>query len=577
MPRLPSSGDVQTVPPRVTSDPGVSVPAQAFESPLGAAAQEFVPAVETFAKVAKRQEDRRDAVDRSSRINQYTRDAELELRRLNTEADLSDESVLSSYGSFLSERRQKLIEEHGGSEDSRATLLMRLGDVESEAVGKAAGLSTSIGRKKVTTTFNNALSPLVQSAAQQPTLENMDKLFLGLETQIGDIQAALDPNEEEDFRTAGREQIVRSAVDTLIARGRIETAEGLLTEGNLIQHLPPDAQREVRRKIETVRFAKDEVLRKMSQAEAVLGRPLKDKERLQLLGFTNQDTELVEVGDLNSPTGTRFVPKSMAVGKPGKPNVPSGFQLTRDPRDPNAIRLQPIPGSAEDVKRKQEARRLVEQQKTTARQARVVVRDIDRSLSIIDNAFLGTGAGPIAGTVGRFNPASSVFQLNLQLESIKSRITFDTLQQLRAISPTGGALGQVSDREGALLGSALGSLDVRQDEEILKENLNQIRDLFLDAWFGTPEEHQAAIDEGRMTPEQAAQLQKERESVKFDAIGKAIDAMDKQTEALQIDEDDIMAMTREQVLSMPDNQLDEIEGNPKLKTAMEKRLKELSM
>src|SRR5688572_24929289 len=110
MPRLPSARDVTTISPRIASDPGVKAPAGTFESPLGVAAEELKPAVDVLAQVALKQENRRDTVDRSSRINQYAREADLELRRLNTEADLSDEKVLSGYGSFLAERRQKLIE-----------------------------------------------------------------------------------------------------------------------------------------------------------------------------------------------------------------------------------------------------------------------------------------------------------------------------------------------------------------------------------------------------------------------------------------------------------------------------------
>lgn len=64
MPILPSSADVQTVSPRVARDPGVRVPKveapeQAFDSPVGIAAQELAPALDTLGKVAKQQEDRR--------------------------------------------------------------------------------------------------------------------------------------------------------------------------------------------------------------------------------------------------------------------------------------------------------------------------------------------------------------------------------------------------------------------------------------------------------------------------------------------------------------------------------------
>jgi hypothetical protein len=47
---------------------------------------------------------------------------------------------------------------------------------------------------------------------------------------------------------------------------------------------------------------------------------------------------------------------------------------------------------------------------------------------------------------------------------------------MRAASKTGGALGQVSDREGALLQSSLGALDIGQSPTQFKAQLKKIKD-----------------------------------------------------------------------------------------------------
>lgn len=581
MPKLPSARDVSPVSPRVAADPGVRAPAQAFESPLQIASQEFQPAAEAFAKVALQQENRRDTVDRSSRINQFSREADAELRRLNTEADLSDEEVLRQFGSFLSEKRSKLIEDHRGSKDSAANLTLRLQDVESDAIGRASAISTKIGREKVVKTFGDALSPLVLKASQDPKLENIDQLFTGLETQISDIRAALDPTEEENFRQTGRQQIVLSAVDTLIARGRVETAESMLRDGKLSQFLPPDTQRDMNRRIESVRFAREETLRKIAQAEAVVGRPLSDKERLGIIGLGGED-KLIEVGDPTSPTGSRLIRESEALGKPGKPrsplvnieqpqigSIPPGFQVVRDPKNTNVMRMEPIPGGPAEAEINAASQKKVEQQRQLSRQSKIVVRDIDRAMSIIDSAMLGSAAGGVAGSLS-FVPGTPAFKLERQLDSIKARVSFDSLQQMRAASPTGGALGSVAVKELDLLTSTLGSLDVRQDDEILRENLGQIRELYLDAWFGTPDEHKAAIDDGRMTPAQSKRLMEERKKVGFDAIGRSLDAEEKQDD---LDADDILAMSLDQITALSDEQIDKL--NAKQQKALDKRLKEL--
>ncbi len=267
MPRLPSSADVPTVSPRVATDPGVEAPAQAFESPLGIAAEELKPVIDKFAEVKLKQDNRRDTVDRSSRINQYNSEADEELRRLNTEEDLSREDILGKYGEFLSQRLQASVGEHGGSEDSRAKLTIRLQDVEAAATGRAAGISAKIGRDKVKATFNESLTPLAIRASQNPSLENIDQIFLDFETQLDDLRDAFDPAEEDELRRSGREQLVLSAIEPLITRGRVETAEGLLIEGGLFQSLSAATQRNIRRRIDTVRFNRDETLKDLTERE----------------------------------------------------------------------------------------------------------------------------------------------------------------------------------------------------------------------------------------------------------------------------------------------------------------------
>ena len=587
MPRLPSSIDVDTVSPRVAADPGVSAPVGAFQSPIGIAAGELAPGFEKLAEVAQRQENRRDTVDRASRINQYNLEADDDFRKRSTEQDFSDEKVLNEYATSLGKRRQELLKEHTGSPDSQANLAIRLQDIESSALGRAAAYSTSLGREKVLTTFDRTLSPVVNRATLNPTRQGVDAALVELETTIGDLKGALDPKDEETLRNMGREHIALGSLNSLIVNGRIETAEALLNEGKLVDMLGPQSVREVNQRINTVRATRDETLRKISQMETVLGRRLNEPERLQVLGLGKTE-ELVEIHDPSSPSGIRLVPRSQASGKPGVPkrplveqttvgSIPAGYQLTRDPTNQNTMRMEPIPGGPADTESKARQIQQREQQRLTARQSKLVVRDVDRSLSLIEESII-PAAGAVAGSLAA--PGTSAFQLQRQMDSIKARIGFDQLQAMRAASPTGGALGQISERENVLLQSVLGSLDIRQDPEILKENLRQVREIYLNAWFGTPEEHQAAIDEGRMTPQQAKSLQKERETVGFDAIGRALDPQpekgakaEKGKTELVSDElttDEIMAMgiqelSRLDLKGLSDDQI----------TAVEKRFAEL--
>jgi hypothetical protein len=67
------------------------------------------------------------------------------------------------------------------------------------------------------------------------------------------------------------------------------------------------------------------------------------------------------------------------------------------------------------------------------------------------------------------------------LESLKSNVAFNELQEMRNASKTGGALGQVSDKENAMLAAALGSLDQGQSPEQLSKTLDNIVGI-LDRW-----------------------------------------------------------------------------------------------
>lgn len=73
-------------------------------------------------------------------------------------------------------------------------------------------------------------------------------------------------------------------------------------------------------------------------------------------------------------------------------------------------------------------------------------------------------------------PASDARAFKADIDTLKANITFGELTAMREASKTGGALGQVSDRENALLGAALGSLDVGQSKAEFLNNLTQIED-----------------------------------------------------------------------------------------------------
>ena len=100
---------------------------------------------------------------------------------------------------------------------------------------------------------------------------------------------------------------------------------------------------------------------------------------------------------------------------------------------------------------------------------------IDDALNIMnDDSFRLPVAGFAATTASEIGGTDAA-NLRQAISTIQSSIGFDRLQKMRDDSPTGGALGQVSERELSLLNDSLGSLSQMQSEEQLRTNLGRVR------------------------------------------------------------------------------------------------------
>lgn len=85
----------------------------------------------------------------------------------------------------------------------------------------------------------------------------------------------------------------------------------------------------------------------------------------------------------------------------------------------------------------------------------------------ISSGFLGGSTSAIPGSPSK--------NLQSTIATIKSNLAFTELAKMRASSPTGGALGQISDKEEELLSSTVANLDVGQSPTQLRANLQQVQ------------------------------------------------------------------------------------------------------
>lgn len=82
------------------------------------------------------------------------------------------------------------------------------------------------------------------------------------------------------------------------------------------------------------------------------------------------------------------------------------------------------------------------------------------------------------GLVGGFLrkvPGTPAYQLDSDVDTLKARSAFGELQSMRNSSPTGGALGAISEGELKLLQAASANLDTGQGERQFDKNLGRLR------------------------------------------------------------------------------------------------------
>ena len=161
---------------------------------------------------------------------------------------------------------------------------------------------------------------------------------------------------------------------------------------------------------------------------------------------------------------TRFQAAQMLSGLGGQ--LPPGFGQTQTPGE----KVQQEGAARTSVDRAAAAPQAFSGLQDQARATDLVISAIDKALPLIGpwTAGMGANLAPISGT-----PAHD---LQAVLDTIKGNITIDALQKMRQNSPTGGALGNVSNQENNTLASLLGSLDAGQSPAQLKASLSQIRD-----------------------------------------------------------------------------------------------------
>ena len=181
-----------------------------------------------------------------------------------------------------------------------------------------------------------------------------------------------------------------------------------------------------------------------------------------------------------APTGTAM-PSADAL-RFGNTAIPAPVPGMTAPAAAAAAAASPAvnPFAGVTPEQKAEATARVAKQKLLPK-ARATVRVLEDKTQIVEDAINeaialadATTTG-IAGSAFSSIPGTPAFRLKTILDTVRANVGFEALSEMRQNSPTGGALGNVSDMENKLLQATIAAMEQGLDATSLKANLEKVR------------------------------------------------------------------------------------------------------
>lgn len=288
---------------------------------------------------------------------------------------------------------------------------------------------------------------LQQAMAQQQETQQTQQLkgLLGQKLQSGDMEGAkgiLMQMKPELFA----QSLVPKAPEYKDLGGSI----GIIQDGKLIGSIPKSATPDA-----TLRETGESTRHATPSGSSVLGAETtrRGQDMTHALGRANLGVSQANLG----LSRERF---QYEQGQGGK--APTGYRFT--PQNT----LEAIPGGPADIKAGAEGAKAEMRQQVLSDQADNVISTIGQAKNLV--GWTTAGAGGVLANL----PMTDARTLAGHVETIKSNLGFDRLQQMRDMSPTGGALGQVAVQELNALRSTVASLDQLQKPSDVAKALDKI-------------------------------------------------------------------------------------------------------
>lgn len=161
-----------------------------------------------------------------------------------------------------------------------------------------------------------------------------------------------------------------------------------------------------------------------------------------------------------------------AVNLPEQPpqigTIPQGFEAFKT--EAGGWSMRPVSGGPADREIKEQEQKNKVNERLRRYKADMLTSTIDDALNQVDGWTTG-----FIGDIGSKVKGTKAYDLKNTISTIQANFSFDALEAMRAASPTGGALGQVSEVEIQLLMDSLTAINQGQSEEQVIKNLNKAK------------------------------------------------------------------------------------------------------
>lgn len=233
----------------------------------------------------------------------------------------------------------------------------------------------------------------------------------------------------------------------------------LTAKRGAVKERETEERRRAENPIVPIQFGGREINASLSNVAPIVGR----EESLDQRKLESDRQEQYRQDKLTEDKRHRQTIEAIRTSGGALPKPPKDYRYTTDGE------LEPIPGGKEDAKRRESHAKADKMVKGTVINLTALKKQAEK---LIKHPGL-RGITGISGAI--FNiPGGKAANAEALLTQLKSRTSLDTLQNMRAISPTGGALGNVSDAEGKRLETYIAALDKAQDTKTMKEALTEI-------------------------------------------------------------------------------------------------------